>query len=270
MEEWTSTLGVGWFEAYSVIDSTNNRARSVALGPMCGSALIVADRQTEGRGRRGRPWYSDTPEGLWFTAVRCEAPERGCGVALRAGLAVATGMEELVPGLQVQVKWPNDLWVSGRKVGGVLCERVGAALLIGVGLNLNQRRDDLPRGLDPPASSVRRESGVTLAKGWALEAMAPRILEIAPMPRGRIPRGELEALEARSPLRGRKLRVDGVALGPDGETVRIASTDSRGGAIAPDGSLEVVAPSGRSAWLVAGSVGLTVRSGQLVRDKGVA
>ncbi len=256
---WASLLGVSLFEAHASIGSTGDRAAAVAAAGVA-PALILADRQTAGRGRRGRRWHSDTPLGLWFTAVREFPVQRGGAMALRCGLAAALGLEALAPALAVGIEWPNDLTVGGRKIGGVLLERVGERLLVGVGINVDQRRRDFPSEIGGFATSMRIETAAAPSRGAVLEAVAPRILAVAPTPDERIPGAELEALEARSPLRGRRVRVDGVATGAGREPRRIEGSVLLAGSVRSDGSLEARDEAGRRMRVVAGSVTLLARA----------
>ena len=103
--------------------------------------VVVAGEQTGGRGSRGRGWRSP-PGGLWLSALF--RPRASAGVelfGLRIGLAVADAIEALGPGVPVDIKWPNDLMVGDRKLGGILCEArwQGEALawvVAGVGINV--------------------------------------------------------------------------------------------------------------------------------------
>jgi BirA family biotin operon repressor/biotin-[acetyl-CoA-carboxylase] ligase len=130
-------------------DSTNAvlLARAEAGAP--GGAVVAAERQTAGRGRRGRAWISAPGDSLTFSLLWRFAPGTApAGLSLAAGLAVARGIEKLGVGDTV-LKWPNDLLRGGRKLGGILVELVpGAphAAVIGVGLNL-RLPDTLPAGL---------------------------------------------------------------------------------------------------------------------------
>lgn len=141
-------------------------------------AVVVADRQTRGRGRLGRAWAS--PEGgLWMTVVSRpglaarEGGRLGIGLALAAaeGVAAATG-------LGPQVKWPNDIVLGGRKVGGVLVETEVAggtieAATLSLGLNVNVSLADLPEQVRPTAGSLREAAAGELS----LEAVAAQVLE---------------------------------------------------------------------------------------------
>ena len=154
-EAWARRLSVETVEFHATVSSTNDRARVLAGEGWPVPAVVVADRQSAGRGRRGRRWVSDSPLGLWFTVAWEVGESVVGGLPLRVGLGVARGVESVVPGLRVKVKWPNDLVVNGRKLGGVLCERCGVHVLVGVGLNLNHERGDFPLALETAATSIR-------------------------------------------------------------------------------------------------------------------
>jgi BirA family biotin operon repressor/biotin-[acetyl-CoA-carboxylase] ligase len=174
-------------------------------------AVAVCDVQTKGRGRQGREW--DTPPG---TAILCSIllrPPAGRAqeeLSLVAGLATAATVERAL-GLAVQVKWPNDVMVNRRKVAGVLAEAIEGTVVLGIGLNVNQTREELPLearvapGSLYTADGVRRERAPLLADLLrSLEADYDLWLE-----------GGLEALYdtlgARDFLRGRRVYVDGQA-----------------------------------------------------------
>jgi BirA family biotin operon repressor/biotin-[acetyl-CoA-carboxylase] ligase len=104
--------------------------------------VIVAERQLKGRGRLGRSWQSDTPGNLYLSvAVALAEPlAQSCArLPLVAGLAAANAIMELAPSLRapLRLKWPNDLLLCGKKVGGILCELVDRSSLAIVGLGLN-------------------------------------------------------------------------------------------------------------------------------------
>lgn len=275
VQEWARRLGAPTAEFHARIDSTNDRARELVRAGLPLPALVVADRQSAGRGRRGRRWESDTPLGLWLTVAVATAPSSTAHILpLRIGLAVARALESLVPDLRLAIKWPNDLTAGGGKLGGVLCERVGDALLAGIGLNLAHSRADLPPGLETPATSVLLETGQRLSRGRALPsvwtaataacrtsapngALAPTgalAPSGAPSPSDALAPTERAALDRRSPLLGRRVVVDGVVLGPQGDARSVRSLSAVAGGLAPDGSLHVRDDQGVAARLVTGSV----------------
>jgi BirA family biotin operon repressor/biotin-[acetyl-CoA-carboxylase] ligase len=122
-------------------DSTNAvlLARAEAGAP--GGSLVIAERQTAGRGRRGRMWISAPGDSLTFSLLwRFTPGTLPAGLSLAVGLAMATALEKVDSGgAAIQLKWPNDLLLEGRKLGGILVELLPGALhaaVIGIGLNL--------------------------------------------------------------------------------------------------------------------------------------
>lgn len=127
-------------------DSTNARLLSLAEAGAAAGSVIAAERQTAGRGRRGRTWLSASGDSLTFSLLWRFPPDRSLsGLSLAVGVALARALESLGVG-GVALKWPNDVLLNGRKLAGVLIEMVpGArpqAAVIGVGINLR-----LPRGM---------------------------------------------------------------------------------------------------------------------------
>lgn len=272
--EWARRLKVATAEFHERTGSTSDRAAALVRAGRPLPVLVVADRQTAGRGRRGRRWASDSPSGLWFTAAHAfpasrptppqprrrgnpsEAPRGPAGAGtlpLRIGLAVARAVESAAPDLRVQVKWPNDLLVAGRKLGGVLCERAGAAALAGVGLNLNHPADALPTGPGLRATSIAAETGRPVPRDRVLEAVWAAMETVWPGPARSLPPSERAALDRRSPLTGRPVTVDGVIRLRSGRARAVRQMNAVGGRLCPDGSLELVDPDGAWVRLVAGS-----------------
>ena len=120
---------VRWF---SQVDSTNRLAAELVRGGAGDGLVVGADHQTAGRGRRGRTWESRSGSSLLVSVVLRPLPEL---VTLAAGVAAAEACEA-VAGVPVHLKWPNDVMGAGGKLGGILCELVGDAAVVGLGLNL--------------------------------------------------------------------------------------------------------------------------------------
>jgi len=251
---WARRLSVATVEFHARIGSTNDRARALMREESPAPALVVADRQSAGKGRRGRHWHSDTSSGLWFTVVRSAAEGGAEVLPLRAGLAAARGIEAAVPGLSIALKWPNDLFANGRKLGGVLCERAGEWVLVGIGLNLNQRRDELPSGLTPPATSVALETGHAATRGRVLAAVMDALHPVWSRPGPPIPPDELAELQSRSLLNGRSLSVDGVVRHSSHGPRTVEGLSATAVRLCSDGSLEVRVDAGTRLRVVAGSV----------------
>lgn len=253
---WARRFSVPTVEVHARIGSTNDRALALARAGSPLPALVLADRQSAGRGSRGRRWISDTPLGLWFTVARAwEGGEVGA-LPLRVGLAAARAVEAVARGLRVEVKWPNDIFVDGRKLGGVLCERADGIVLAGIGLNVNQNRRDLPLGLAPPPTSVLLESGRKTQRGRLLDAVMKTLAEVWARPGPSIPPAELKALEARSALRGRMLSIDGAVRRSSGRPRTARGLVATATGLQPDGTLGLKDRRGRRLTLIAGSISL--------------
>lgn len=250
---WARRLSVATPEFHARIGSTSDRARELAAAGCALPAVVVADRQRRGRGRRGRRWESDTPHGLWFTMARKGWAAGTETLPLRVGLAVARALETIAPGVRVEIKWPNDLLVGGRKIGGVLCERPPGVVLVGIGLNLNHPPEELP-DTAPPATSLRQECGCEVARGRVLAGVADALGAVWARCGPRIPASELEALNARSPLGGRPLSVSGVVRDSRERTHAVESLVAVARRLLGDGSLEVCDDGGNRWRVIAGTV----------------
>ena len=196
---------------------------------------------------------SDSDRGLWVTAVRDAALPELVVLPLRAGLAVAEVLESVAPSVRIQVKWPNDLVVDGRKLGGILCERVQDAALVGIGLNLNHLPGELP-AVTPPATSLRVECGHAVRRGEVLAGVVEALGTVWTQPAAGIPPDELDALNARSPLSGRPLSVRGVVRDSTRGPLSVEGLAATGAGLLPDGSLEVRDRAGNRWRVIAGTV----------------
>jgi BirA family biotin operon repressor/biotin-[acetyl-CoA-carboxylase] ligase len=106
---------------FRAVHSTMDVLHDLAAEGAEAGTVVVADEQTGGRGSRGRGWRSP-PGGLWLSALYRPGLAAGTELlSLRVGLAVAQAVEALATGLRVSIKWPNDLLLDGRKLGGILC-----------------------------------------------------------------------------------------------------------------------------------------------------
>jgi len=218
--------------------STNDEAQRAAKAGAPHGATWVAERQTAGRGRRGRIWVSPAGEGLLFsTLVRLPcAPAQLPPLALVAGLAVRDAVARAAPRVPVSIKWPNDIVAGDRKVAGILVEAstVGSrveAVVVGIGINVHTR--SFPHDIAGRATSV-----ALLGAGGPPPDRAELLADVL----GALDRdlhvfaghglGLLRArLEAADALRGRRVRcesgTEGVAGGID-EYGRLIVRDDRG------------------------------------------
>ena len=142
-------------------DSTNELAMRRGRQGAAGGLVIFAEHQTAGRGRFGRHWASASHRGLWFSILLRPALPMVLWPRLTtwAAVALADAVEGAI-GLPVAIKWPNDLYVAGKKVAGILAEsgtdQVGEAFaVVGIGVNVNHEAADFPTELSAKATSLR-------------------------------------------------------------------------------------------------------------------
>jgi len=175
-------------------DSTNERARSLAASGAPHGTLVTADEQTAGRGRQGRTWQ--TPAGVAI-AASLVLREFDDLLPLRAGLAVAD-----VAGPSALVKWPNDVWVDGKKVAGILVEARGDWAVLGIGVNVALDPSDLPADVAQIAGTLGRdESEVDATLTELLGRLEQRLVEEKAT--------TLTQLRERDALLGRAVQWDG-------------------------------------------------------------
>lgn len=154
---------------FPLVGSTNDVALKLAGQGDCEGAVVIADAQTSGRGRRGRSWFSPAGAGLYVSVILTPArarhsPERATALlTLTAGLALAEGIERS-SGLSAAIKWPNDLLTSGRKLAGILAEGVNLAatrtiqaVVLGYGINVSPAA--YPHELADRITSIESELG---------------------------------------------------------------------------------------------------------------
>ncbi|MDA0166225.1 biotin--[acetyl-CoA-carboxylase] ligase [Solirubrobacter ginsenosidimutans] len=215
-------------EHHASIGSTNERARELAEEGAAHGTLVTASEQTAGRGRQGRSWVTPPDVAIAASLILREFDDL---LPLRAGLAVAD-----VAGPSALVKWPNDVWIDGRKVAGILVEARGWAVL-GIGVNVAVDVAALPPEAAAVAGTLGRDpSELDATLSALLSALETRLDE----PKS----ATLEALRERDALLGKTVRWDG------GEGI--------GAGIDDTGALLVQLPDGTTTTLNAGEVTLSV------------
>ena len=140
---------------FRVTDSTNTAARELAAAGAPGGTVVTATEQDAGRGRQGRSWHAVPERSLVYSAILRPLEPHHSLLPLAVPLAVCDAAEALAP-VACQVKWPNDIWIEGRKAAGILIEarpQDGWAV-IGVGLNVSLMPDDFPEELRETSASI--------------------------------------------------------------------------------------------------------------------
>jgi BirA family biotin operon repressor/biotin-[acetyl-CoA-carboxylase] ligase len=160
---------------FEVIGSTNDHARELAEEGADPGEVVIAESQTGGRGRRGRPWVSPPGRNVYFSVIlRPELPPaRAPELTLLASVAICDALRQAdVPAV---IKWPNDLLVNDRKIAGILTELASEPervhwVVVGVGVNVNATAADFPEELRAIATSVLLERGTPAPRALLLAA----------------------------------------------------------------------------------------------------
>ncbi len=198
----------GWTVEHRVVTtSTNDEAARLVEQGAPARTVVVADRQTAGRGREARRFASPAG-GLYVSLLLDARPEHlPGGIVALVAVAAAEAIEAAV-GAPVQIKWPNDLWLGGRKAGGILLEMSDASrpVVAGIGVNLQAVPDDLPSELRASLTALDEAAGHAVAR----EALLADLLGAVDRWSERLAAGALTDLEtawqARLALVGRPIR----------------------------------------------------------------
>lgn len=180
--------GLPYTEQHVELDSTNNRAAQLAADPNVPlPALIATERQTAGRGRGANRWWSS--DGALTFSLLIDATEdklpaaRWPLVSLAAALAIGDVLTGRLPQHDVRLKWPNDVYVGGRKICGILVEAPPvrpARLIVGIGLNVNNSLREAPADVQARATSMIDEAGHAFRREELLAQIVTEFLELLP------------------------------------------------------------------------------------------
>ncbi len=159
----TEIFGRGDIVYFNETDSTNTRAKELADQGAPEGTVIVSEKQTGGRGRKGRNWFSPSREGIYVSLILRPgiSPDEAPKTTLLTAVAVAEALISLTL-LKVSIKWPNDILINGKKIAGILTEiraEIDAIDYIIVGLGLNVNTPDFPDDIKEKATSILIETG---------------------------------------------------------------------------------------------------------------
>lgn len=203
-------------------DSTNDRARELAEGGAPSGTVVTAGSQSAGRGRRGRVWSAPAGKALLYSAILRPLELEHALLPLTVPVAVCEAIESLAP-VSCAIKWPNDVWIEGSKVAGVLIEaRPPEWAVIGVGVNIAIAAEEFPADLRWPATSVGHGVAVAAIRDALSEALA----EWVDAPDD----AALAAFRSRDALAGRAIAWDATGSEPGSGTG--AGIDERGNLVA--------------------------------------
>lgn len=148
-----------------VVDSTNTQLNGRARKGAAEGTVLVASAQTDGRGHRGSVWESPAGENLYCSVLLKPklTPDEASHLTVMAGIALARYLSETYS-LPVSLKWPNDIYCNGKKLGGILCEskikkKILEFVIVGIGLNVNSGLESFSPGLQKRVTSLFLETG---------------------------------------------------------------------------------------------------------------
>jgi len=229
---------------YPEVGSTNDVAGVLAERNVAEGLVVIADRQTAGRGRLGRSWASPPGAGIYVSVVLRPSARAAGLLTLAAGIAVAEGIGSAT-GLEVQVKWPNDVYVGERKLAGILAEGATSHVVLGIGINVLPAA--YPRDVAIRATSIEAELGRRVDRGLVLAecltALASRYRELE-QGSGRL---VLDAWRSRAaPMMGRRVEWESAGTRQTGLAEDI---DDDGALIVKVGAGTLRIRSGEVRWL---------------------
>jgi BirA family biotin operon repressor/biotin-[acetyl-CoA-carboxylase] ligase len=215
-------------------DSTNARARELAMARAPDGTVVTAGEQTAGRGRQGRTWSAPAGKALLMSAIVRDLTRRDALLPLAVPVAVAEACDAFA-GTRCGIKWPNDIWINGRKLSGILLEGRPEErwAVIGVGVNVGTLREEFPAELRDTATSLAIESGVDPGVEPVLDA----VLGALERRLAEEPETIVAAWRERDVLRGSRVRWNG------GEGTA-AGIDEAGSLLVETGSGRVVLDAG--------------------------
>jgi BirA family transcriptional regulator, biotin operon repressor / biotin---[acetyl-CoA-carboxylase] ligase len=234
---------------YFQTDSTNHIAFGLAAQDAPHGTLVVAEEQTAGRGRLGREWYSEKSSGIYASIIlRPPLPPAAAPIlTLMAGVAAHAAVSAST-GLPVDIRWPNDLLVNGRKVCGILTEMSAEldrlhAVVLGIGINVNHRQ--MPEELKEIATSLRIEGNRFYPR---VKILAALLKELEKHYRLLLEAGN-GAIAARWEAASSFARNKRVRVRTDGQTIQALTSG-----LDPTGALRLRRDDGREELLVSGEV----------------
>ena len=180
----TSFIGSN-LHLFDELVSTNITAHEMALSGVPEGTVIIADSQSEGRGRRGRPWFSPPGDNIYTSVILHPplAPEKAPQLTLLAAVALADTISfflseagQTVSGLKAKIKWPNDILIGGKKCAGILTEMKADAgevqyVVLGVGINVNLDPQQLPEEISAIATSLSSATGQDFRRGPIIQTL---------------------------------------------------------------------------------------------------
>ncbi|MCK4252043.1 biotin--[acetyl-CoA-carboxylase] ligase [candidate division WOR-3 bacterium] len=219
---------------FDSIDSTNLYARSL-INKAPEGTVVLADQQTEGKGRFGKKWYS--PEGgIWMSTIL--KPGNVSLISITAGVAVCETFH--INGIILGLKWPNDILLNGKKVAGILTEIIDDTIILGIGINLNITK--FPDELDGIASSIFLETKKHLDKKMICNLLYKQLDEFYSMLKNNMTFEILTKWRHYAVLLGKEVIVE---MGDEKLSGRVLDINN-------NGALVIMRPNGRIDYILGG------------------
>ena len=231
---------------YASVSSTNDVAASLADRGAAEGSVVAANAQSAGRGRQGRRWASPAGAGLYVSTVLRPPRDAVRTLTIAAGVAVAEGIEAAT-GLNVALKWPNDVYAGERKLAGVLAEAADAMQYVILGIGINVMSAAYPPDIAARATSLEEELGRQVDRGLllaeCLAALARRYDDLRGGRAGDI----IDAWRRRaSPTLGRRVRWEAAGSTIEGVAENI---DDTGALVVQTSAGTVTVTAGEMIWL---------------------
>jgi BirA family biotin operon repressor/biotin-[acetyl-CoA-carboxylase] ligase len=221
------------------VDSTNDYLMELASRGASHGTVVIADAQHKGKGRLDRKWFSPPGKNIYMSILLRPSlrPEDFSLLTVMSTAACVLAINKLT-GIEAWIKWPNDIVVSGRKLGGILLEsrlRSGgiAHAVVGIGINVNSRQEDFPEDLRDIATSVFHEIGRNTKRTILIEAILNNIDSELMLLMEKGPSLLLEKYKRMSAILGKRVVVDeskssfeGIALDIDERGHLLVKTDT--------------------------------------------
>jgi BirA family biotin operon repressor/biotin-[acetyl-CoA-carboxylase] ligase len=206
---------------FESVSSTMTEASALAAAGAAHGTAVIAQRQTAGIGRHGHSWHSAESAGLYLSII-LRLPEASPCLTLALGLAAQTALNDLAQ-VSVDIRWPNDLMLNDKKVGGILVQAEGGAYIAGIGVNINH--ESFPEDLAGLATSLLIETGVVQSKEAVMQRIIAESLRFGALPKAEILR---RFTGASSWVSGKRVivddRIEGVTTGLDSNGFLLVQT----------------------------------------------
>ncbi len=219
---WQAFWAVPALHIYQRAGSTNDIARRLAEAGAPAGTVVLTREQPAGRGQHGRVWHVAPGKALPLSIVLRPRPVVGpdaspAVVPLRVGMALARALERAT-GAAIGLKWPNDIVLQDRKVGGILCEGAlsfagDGFIVAGIGVNVRQAPADWPEAVRPLATSLEMATGAPVSLPGVAGAIIAEVLALGAGAALPLSADEVGEFARRDVLRGRAVTLDGEPAG---------------------------------------------------------